>query len=113
MGDKRKAVSDKLNHRVNCCISSVVRASAPMTTASGLPENGPAPNTSTIWTARVMTSRFQFGSLHWGIDGPGYQLCEASSLSPATANTAESTPSIQRRNLAYRAIMEAVEKTMA
>lgn len=48
VGGSTNTVSDRLNSSASACICSVASASAPNTTASGLPLNGRSVKTSTI-----------------------------------------------------------------
>lgn len=80
-------------------MSPVLKASAPETTASGLPDSGPVPKTSTKWMDWVMVSLLVGGGMVM-VREPAPQLRQNSSFSPASANTAESVPSIRRRHRA-------------
>ena len=99
-------------------MSDVDSASAPLTTATGLPASGPAPKTSTIWTVRgIMSVCSSMKGMPRGAGREGRampaQPRENSSFSPAAANTTASAPSIARRARAYRAAIDAVENSSA
>ena len=58
-GGKTKVVSDRLNSRAMLCICSVASPSAFSTTASGLPLNWSAVNTSTVSNCRRIFNNYK------------------------------------------------------